>query len=623
MSKNHPGIGKKFDALAIASECPLSSTDSATCPLCQEVFVSRKTYIAHVGRHQQDIAIFALPNLPPEFEDDKRDIESAEEEVDSSVDSAHLERSSLKSLSSSDEPIKNEQSSVTAKPQVQFHQQPPEQLSASTDDKDLPSDKVTSPSSSETKMWDAGSFADRRRSFATDVWAARPSAEGIVDNLEDFFPNINLDQPVIPEVTVHDASQLRQSSNSNPDNMPLSVGPDPAVDRREQSPYSFAPSSAADISALEDSVPADHAAKRKEAAGAGTGRAEHTLGYTSIRLSAGSVDDPESRRALGEAVLLRERMRLAAVAREPDEQEGAKTDEDEGEAFDGDSKPRRRSTYQGRGAPSGSTTVELADRERALQKFGHEYREQLRREERERLRREDEQRLLRLQEDRENEQRLLRQVEERDRRFEANAAAAATASAAAARAAAAAARAAAADARAATAAAGDERERRERDLYEQERRNQAVHARVRRDARRPFASTRSASVYLPNATVRRRRRPRRRSTTSFAGSCVARAIRITRSTPLSTRSSSRRRLQLEWMRRPLGSLLQAPATPPRIPPSHGGSSLPRQKEIPVAAVLTEALSTPSSSKISALMSTSLSSWPCFRTGSGRPSRPKS
>ena len=98
-------------------------------------------------------------------------------------------------------PIKNEQSVVTGKPRVEFRQQPPEQLSASTDDEDLPSGQVTSPSSSKTDEWDAGRFADRRRSFATDVWAARPSAEGIVDNLDAFFPNINLDQPVIPEVT--------------------------------------------------------------------------------------------------------------------------------------------------------------------------------------------------------------------------------------------------------------------------------------------------------------------------------------------------------------------------------------------------------------------------------------
>ncbi|KAF2399775.1 hypothetical protein EJ06DRAFT_556891 [Trichodelitschia bisporula] len=43
----------------------------------------------------------------------------------------------------------------------------------------------------------------RRQSFASDVWANRPPAEGIVDHLDEFFPNLNLDQPVIEE-TVDD-----------------------------------------------------------------------------------------------------------------------------------------------------------------------------------------------------------------------------------------------------------------------------------------------------------------------------------------------------------------------------------------------------------------------------------
>jgi Zinc knuckle/Zinc finger, C2H2 type len=87
MSETHPGIVKEFDALARASETPLSSTDGAMCPLCQEVLESQQAYVAHVGRHQQDIAIFALPNLPPEFEGDRLETQSEDGEVDSSADS--------------------------------------------------------------------------------------------------------------------------------------------------------------------------------------------------------------------------------------------------------------------------------------------------------------------------------------------------------------------------------------------------------------------------------------------------------------------------------------------------------------------------------------------------------
>jgi len=36
----------------------------------------------------------------------------------------------------------------------------------------------------------------RRESFASDMWANRPPAEGIVEHLDDFFPNVDLDQPM-------------------------------------------------------------------------------------------------------------------------------------------------------------------------------------------------------------------------------------------------------------------------------------------------------------------------------------------------------------------------------------------------------------------------------------------
>jgi len=41
------------------------------------------------------------------------------------------------------------------------------------------------------------SKAFRRQSFASDVWANRPPAEALVENLDEFFPNVDLDQPVI------------------------------------------------------------------------------------------------------------------------------------------------------------------------------------------------------------------------------------------------------------------------------------------------------------------------------------------------------------------------------------------------------------------------------------------
>lgn len=43
----------------------------------------------------------------------------------------------------------------------------------------------------------------RRQSFLRDdVWASRPPAEALINHLDDFFPNLDLDQPIIDEVQI-------------------------------------------------------------------------------------------------------------------------------------------------------------------------------------------------------------------------------------------------------------------------------------------------------------------------------------------------------------------------------------------------------------------------------------
>ncbi|KAE8449957.1 hypothetical protein EG329_007096 [Mollisiaceae sp. DMI_Dod_QoI] len=56
--------------------------------------------------------------------------------------------------------------------------------------------------------WSAESSEDmsakllRRESFAReDVWASRPPAEALINHLDDFFPNLDLDQPVLEETS--------------------------------------------------------------------------------------------------------------------------------------------------------------------------------------------------------------------------------------------------------------------------------------------------------------------------------------------------------------------------------------------------------------------------------------
>lgn len=58
------------------------------------------------------------------------------------------------------------------------------------------------PESAASNTWSADSPDEnnkfmRRESFASDVWANRPPAEALVEHLDEFFPNVNLDQPMI------------------------------------------------------------------------------------------------------------------------------------------------------------------------------------------------------------------------------------------------------------------------------------------------------------------------------------------------------------------------------------------------------------------------------------------
>ncbi|KAI0532832.1 hypothetical protein GGR58DRAFT_488844 [Xylaria digitata] len=57
---------------------PLDSQSGRSCPLCFETIGSVRQYQRHVGRHQEQLALFALPNLNPENESN-----SDQEETDS------------------------------------------------------------------------------------------------------------------------------------------------------------------------------------------------------------------------------------------------------------------------------------------------------------------------------------------------------------------------------------------------------------------------------------------------------------------------------------------------------------------------------------------------------------
>ncbi|KAL6707339.1 mitogen-activated protein kinase kinase kinase [Coniothyrium glycines] len=74
--------------------------------------------------------------------------------------------------------------------------------SATADRDSQPSDfhpESAGPSATWTDSPDDTKGFNRRESFASDVWANRPPAEALVEHLDELFPNVNLDQPMLEE----------------------------------------------------------------------------------------------------------------------------------------------------------------------------------------------------------------------------------------------------------------------------------------------------------------------------------------------------------------------------------------------------------------------------------------
>lgn len=93
--------------------------------------------------------------------------------------------------------------------------QPLGQSSTSVD----PPPTETLPQSATSATWTDSTDADdfrydaRRESFASDLWAERPPPETLVAHLDSFFPNVNLDQPVLEDDTLGAESVFSDTNN--------------------------------------------------------------------------------------------------------------------------------------------------------------------------------------------------------------------------------------------------------------------------------------------------------------------------------------------------------------------------------------------------------------------------
>ena len=79
---------------------------------------------------------------------------------------------------------------------------------APSDSEDLASRSAESP--------DMTKLARRQSFMRDDVWANRPVAEDLLNNLDEFFPNLDLDQPVVEDLVTSPPASPNAGADSNP-----------------------------------------------------------------------------------------------------------------------------------------------------------------------------------------------------------------------------------------------------------------------------------------------------------------------------------------------------------------------------------------------------------------------
>ncbi|KAF4965697.1 hypothetical protein FSARC_6537 [Fusarium sarcochroum] len=102
---------KEVEAIVARGERAASNDTSNKCVICGHTVTGLKKYIKHVGRHLEQLALFALPNL--EDENAQEDHESDEENVVASEINANSSQSSSRSLSPTLQPLEQENHFIT------------------------------------------------------------------------------------------------------------------------------------------------------------------------------------------------------------------------------------------------------------------------------------------------------------------------------------------------------------------------------------------------------------------------------------------------------------------------------------------------------------------------------
>lgn len=195
------GKGEEDDSDDGLFAVPLAAGDSQTNPAIQ----------ATSDQDESDDDLFAVPL--------RRDIikaatASSSTAGDSDVDSIKQLRPNLSLRTSKDrQPRINVtfQSPTLAKPRKQMSFESFTDQGSAFPEENRGDSASTAPTSTSSYFGDKSSKMQRRQSFISDVWAHRPPPEALVEHLDDFFPNVDLDQPL-----VEDIPETPQSSTAAP-----------------------------------------------------------------------------------------------------------------------------------------------------------------------------------------------------------------------------------------------------------------------------------------------------------------------------------------------------------------------------------------------------------------------
>ncbi|KAF2838509.1 Pkinase-domain-containing protein [Patellaria atrata CBS 101060] len=204
---SNPASNPHIEKLKLAQKMHSPEVSPATAsppPNALSRMSSRRSYGPNLDFQEAPISFARSPALPPQDSDDDSDDGLFAAPLRKNNDPAPPSKSNVQPADEN----KSQRPSLTvktSKPQVKF-ESPEKSAVEQSSSGDAESGGREHSNSVDRYPQSAGWSAEspdetnrflnpnRRESFASDIWANRPPAEALVEHLDEFFPNINLDQ---------------------------------------------------------------------------------------------------------------------------------------------------------------------------------------------------------------------------------------------------------------------------------------------------------------------------------------------------------------------------------------------------------------------------------------------